>query len=344
MLKNKALIDFLKAKWPAFAGIIFVFTLAFCMHLIRSNLAQVEDFPSRQVAVNDESVVIHIDDSATGLEIANELFDKGITASITSFYQLAIADQRAMTIAPGEYEINLRISAQQALEQLLDKRRIRGLISVIEGDWANEIFKKMQLVGLNDGASAIKDVQVPKEFSKGEGILFPAQYSFAKGTTTSEALQKMVDRFVSEAKRVGLLASKNPYENLIIASLIQAEGDPTDFAKVSRVIHNRLKIGMPLQLDATVQYALKKRGSIWVTTTATKIKSPFNTYQRYGLPPSPIGSPGVAAMKAALQPAPGDWLYFITVKPKDTRFTKSHDVFLKWKIEYQRNVKAGLFE
>jgi UPF0755 protein len=81
-----------------------------------------------------------------------------------------------------------------------------------------------------------------------------------------------------------------------------------------------------------------------VSTTATKIKSPFNTYQRYGLPPSPIGSPGAAAMQAALQPAPGDWLYFITVKPKDTRFTKSHDVFLKWKIEYQRNVKAGLFE
>lgn len=314
------------------------------MHLVRSNLAQVEDFPSRQVAVNDESVVIHIDDSATGLEIANELYDKGITASITSFYQLAIADQRAMTIAPGEYEINLRISARQALEQLLDKRRIRGLISVIEGDWASEIFQKMQLVGLNDGASAIRDVQVPNEFSKGEGILFPAQYSFAKGTTTREALQKMVDRFVSEATRVGLLSSKDPYENLIIASLIQAEGDPTDFAKVSRVIHNRLKIGMPLQLDATVQYALKKRGSIWVSTTATKIKSPFNTYQRYGLPPSPIGSPGAAAMQAALQPAPGDWLYFITVKPKDTRFTKSHDVFLKWKIEYQRNVKAGLFE
>jgi UPF0755 protein len=150
----------------------------------------------------------------------------------------------------------------------------------------------------------------------------------------------MVDRFRIEAKKIGLTNEKE----LIIASLIQAEGDPVDFAKISRVIYNRLKIGMPLQLDTTVQYVLKKRGSVFLSTKSTLINSPYNTYKRYGLPPAPIGNPGIAAMKAALAPADGDWLYFITVKPGDTRFTKSHDEFLVWKNEYQKNLAAGAFK
>jgi UPF0755 protein len=343
MQANSQLRFLMKKYWPALAGVAFVFTLAFSIHLVRSNLSEIPDFPTREIATNEKGVIIHVDESASGLDIANELFNNKVTASVTAFYQLAINDKRAMQISPGEYEISLQISASQALEQLLDNRRIRGLISIIEGDWQSEIFQKMRSVGFTDIGEAVKRVEVPAGFSIGEGILFPAQYSFAKGTKTDEALQKMVERFTTEATRVGLLASENPFENLIIASLVQAEGDPEDFTKVARVIKNRLKIGMPLQLDATVQYALKKRGSIWVTTAATKIKSPYNTYQNYGLPPGPIGSPGVAAMQAALNPAEGDWLYFITVKPKDTRFTKSHDEFLKWKIEYQKNVKAGLF-
>ena len=150
----------------------------------------------------------------------------------------------------------------------------------------------------------------------------------------------MVDKFIEESRKIGLENQKE----LIVASLIQAEGDPKDFAKISRVIYNRLKIGMPLQLDTTVQYVLKKRGSVWLSTNSTLINSPYNTYKRYGLPIGPIGNPGVAAMKAALHPENGDWLYFITVKPGDTRFTKSHDEFLKWKNEYLKNLKAGAFK
>jgi UPF0755 protein len=336
--------DFARKYWPAVAGLAFTFLLAFSLHLIRSNLAEIPNYPSRTVKSGDATVLIHVDQSATGLAIAKELYAKGVTASITSFYQLAINDSRANQISAGEYELNMKISARQALEQLLDRKRIRGLISIIEGDWRSEIFEKMQNAGFSEFPAALKKLKLPKNFSTAEGIYFPAQYSFAKGTKTSEALQAMVDRFAIEAKSTGLLDSSDPYRNLIIASLVQAEGDPTDFNKVARVIFNRLKIGMPLQLDATVQYALKKRGSIWVTTAATKVRSPYNTYRTYTLPPTPIGSPGRAAIAATLAPASGDWLYFITVKPKDTRFTKSHDEFLKWKIEFERNVKAGLFK
>jgi UPF0755 protein len=215
---------------------------------------------------------------------------------------------------------------------------------VIEGQWRSEIFAKLKAVGFTNLDKALSLINVPKGFRRDEGIFFPAQYSFAKGTTSLQALQSMVDRFKTEAELVGLFKNTKPFETLIVASLVQAEGDPTDYSKISRVIYNRLRLGMPLQLDTSVQYVLKKRGSVFLSTESTLINSPYNTYKRYGLPIGPIGSPGSQAMKAALNPSAGDWLYFITVKPGDTRFTKSHDEFLNWKNEYEKNLKAGLFK
>jgi UPF0755 protein len=126
--------------------------------------------------------------------------------------------------------------------------------------------------------------------------------------------------------------------------LVQAEGDTKDFDKISRVIRNRLDISMPLQLDSTVHYVKKVRGQIFLSTNSTLIKSPYNTYRKYGLPPSPIGNPGALAIAAALKPADGDWLFFITVAPGDTRFTSSNDEFLTWKALYEKNRKAGAFK
>ena len=329
-----------KKYWPAVAGLAFTFLLAFGLHLVRVNLASVENYPTRDINVNEKTALIEIAQGESGNQIAHDLFKAGVTASITSFYQLAINDARAIQIAPGTHKLNLRISAKQALEQLLDAKRNVGLISVIEGNWRIEITQKLKNAGFTEVDAAFSKLNAPKGFSLEEGIYFPAQYSFAKGTTAVDALQAMINRFVKESSSIGLKTQ----DKLVVASLVQAEGDPKDFAKISRVIYNRLKIGMPLQLDTTVQYVLKKRGSVFLSTKSTLINSPFNTYKRYGLPPAPIGNPGAAAMKAALSPAAGDWLYFITVKPGDTRFTKSHDEFLVWKNEYLKNLQAGAFK
>ena len=124
---------------------------------------------------------------------------------------------------------------------------------------------------------------------------------------------------------------------------MQAEGDTKDFSKVARVVLNRLKISMPLQMDSTVHYVKKVRGQIFLSTSSTLIKSAYNTYKNYGLPPTPIGNPGVAAMRATLNPSVGDWLFFITVAPGDTRFTASNSEFLDWKRLYEKNSRAGAF-
>jgi UPF0755 protein len=187
---------------------------------------------------------------------------------------------------------------------------------------------------------------LPNEFKDAEGLLFPAQYSFAKGTTAIQAIQAMVDRFTAEPIAKQLLAGSKEFsalQLLTIASIVQAEGDEKDFSKVSQVIRNRLTIGMPLQMDSTVHFVKRVRGQIFLSSNSTLINSPYNTYKKYGLPPGPIGNPGVAAMTAALNPTSGDWLYFITVAPGDTRFTKSNDEFNTWKALYIKNRKAGAF-
>jgi UPF0755 protein len=100
---------------------------------------------------------------------------------------------------------------------------------------------------------------------------------------------------------------------------------------------------MPLQFDSTVHYVKKTRGSVFLSTQSTLINSPFNTYRRYGLPPGPINNPGADALQAAIKPAVGDWLYFITVAPFDTRFTDSISQFNSWKLEYKKNLRDGKF-
>jgi UPF0755 protein len=88
---------------------------------------------------------------------------------------------------------------------------------------------------------------------------------------------------------------------------------------------------------------MAKRGSIFLSTKSTYLKSPYNTYRQYGLPPTPINNPGAEAMYAASHPENGAWLYFITVAPGDTRFTDSFKEFGDWKILYKKNLRAGEF-
>ena len=296
-----------------------------------------------------KTVSIDVASGETGSEIARELFEKDVIASSEVFFRLAVADPKAQLIAPGVHLIDTQICAEQALAQLLDSKRIAGLIAVSEGAWISEIKKLFLRAGYtqDDVKAAFASAEAPKPFKQLEGLLFPAQYSFAQGTKADTALKEMITRGMSEVAKAGFLEEQSQYspqQLLTIASIIQAEGVDQDFTKVSRVIYNRLKIGMPLQMDSTVHFVMEARGDIFLSTKSTLINSPYNTYRKYGLPPGPIGNPGRNAMKAAVSPAAGDWLYFITVAPKDTRFTSSLDEFNTWKVLYKKNLRAGKFE
>jgi UPF0755 protein len=307
------------------------------------------NFPSRVIAENEESVSISIASGATGAEIANTLETAGVVASAESFFRAAVADPRAGSIAPGVHIVSLEISGKTALDQLLDPKRILDLVKITEGAWNSEVFAQLQSIKSISGDlnQAANQVQLPTGITALEGVLFPAQYSFADGTTQVAALQTMVDKFeqvIATLDFTDPTVDLNSQQLVTVASLIQAEGDTKDFGKISRVIRNRLAIDMPLQLDSTVHYLKNTRGQIFLSNKSTQLKSPYNTYQNRGLPPAPIGNPGLAALKAAINPVAGDWLFFITVAPGDTRFTKSFSEFNSWKSLYQKNRKAGAFE
>ncbi|MFD5846707.1 endolytic transglycosylase MltG [Streptomyces chartreusis] len=184
------------------------------------------------------------------------------------------------------------------------------------------------------------DLKLPNDADGNpEGYLFPATYPLEKNgkkATPDSLLSAMVDTANEKFSGAPIAAgaqrnAMNVYQAVTIASIVQAEAATrTDMAKVARVIFNRLERGMPLQMDSTVNYALK-RSTLRTSEADTRIESPYNSYQRMGLPPTPIGSPGDEAMHAAISPAAGDWLYFVTVKAGDTRFTADY-------TEHQRNV------
>ncbi|WP_369193882.1 endolytic transglycosylase MltG [Streptomyces djakartensis] len=169
-----------------------------------------------------------------------------------------------------------------------------------------------------------------------EGYLFPATYPLGDGTTPEKLLSLMVDTANEKFNGAPIAAgaqrnAMNVYQAVTIASIVQAEAaTKADMGKVARVVFNRLERGMPLQMDSTLNYALG-RSTLRTTLRDTRMDSPYNSYQRMGLPPTPIDNPGEEAMHAAVNPPPGDWLYFVTVRPGDTRFTADYQ-------EHQRNV------
>jgi UPF0755 protein len=330
----------------AAALVIVLFT--FSLFLMRSQSSSAPDFNDVQSVQDLPEVIVEIPNGATGSQIASILFESGVVKSSQAFFRVAVGDARSQKVAPGSHRMTLKISARQALGQLLDPDRIPNLIRVAEGAWKSEVEKAFITYGFTkqEVSKAFSSLKLPQGFSKSEGLIFPAQYSFPQGTSAQAAAQSMIDRFSDDPYGRRLLQGNKDFSAqhlLTIASIVQAESTNEDFSKVARVIYNRLKIGMPLQMDSTVHYIMQARGDIFLSRKSTTLNSPYNTYKKFGLPPGPICSPSSDAIKATLEPIQGDWLYFITVAPGDTRFTASFDQFSKWKVEYTKNRKAGAF-
>ena len=326
--------------------VIALFT--FSLFLMRSQSSSAPDFNDVQSVQDLPEVIIEIPNGATGSQIASILFESGVVKSSQAYFRIAVGDARSQKVAPGSHRMTLKISARQALDQLLDPDRIPNLIRVAEGAWKSEVEKAFITYGFTkqEVSKVFSSLKLPQGFSQSEGLIFPAQYSFPQGTSAQAAAQSMIDRFSDDPYGRKLLQGNKDFsaqQLLTIASIVQAESTNEDFSKVARVIYNRLKIGMPLQMDSTVHFIMQARGDIFLSRKSTTLNSPYNTYRKFGLPPGPICSPSSDAIRATLEPIQGDWLYFITVAPGDTRFTASFDEFSSWKVEYTKNRKAGAF-
>ncbi|MFH8883514.1 endolytic transglycosylase MltG [Streptomyces californicus] len=228
-------------------------------------------------------------------------------------------------------------------EQRKERDQPHKTLLVPEGRRASEVYASVdRALGLASGstrkAASTVDLKLPAQAEGNpEGYLFPATYPLDAGTEPAGLLRYMADtahkRFGAGHVTAGSQRNNvSVYDTVTIASIVQAEADTaSDMGKVARVVYNRLLKDMPLQMDSTINYALK-RSTLDTTTTDTRLDSPYNSYRVKGLPPTPIGNPGEEALRAAVSPTPGPWLYFVTVGPGDTRFTDDY-------AEQQKNVE-----
>ena len=296
-------------------------------------------------------VVVVRGDSISGL--GNALTEAGVVASSDAFVNAANADPKSKSIGPGKYTMLQQMSGAGAVAYMLDpKSRAQSRLVLPEGlriDQSLEAASKATNIpksDFNEAANHANQLGLPSYANnQAEGFLFPASYDLAGDETADSTLSMLFLRFNKASKQLDLESKasalgKTPYEIVTIASLVQAEGNPTDYNKISRVIYNRLAQGMPLQLDTTVAYGL---GITKVSLNASELQkdTPYNTYTRKGLPAGPINSPGTAAISAALNPAKGPWVYFVTVNLEtgETKFAKKYSKFLTAKAELQAYLK-----
>lgn len=293
-------------------------------------------------------VQIEIESGQTIAQIGNTLKAQGVVKSVDSFTAAAADNPKSASIQPGFYNLKLEMRSADAISALLDPAtRVTDKIVIPEGIRAAAVYEiASQATGISvaEFEKAAQDsgaLGLPG-YAKGnvEGFLFPATYDFPPNETAVNILKAMVDQYHKQidaldiegkASRLGL----TPYEVLTVASLLQVEGHPRDFTKVARVIYNRLEEPMRLQMDSSVNYGLGKTDVI-ITTELLNKDTPYNVYLHDGLPPTPIDNPGAEAIEAALNPAAGDWLYFITTDlgTQETKFTSDYDEFLVFKDEF----------
>lgn len=192
-------------------------------------------------------------------------------------------------------------------------------------------------------SGAVRSRWAPQSVTSLEGLLFPDTYQVDENEDEAELLTRMISTFDQVATELGYdqaqsRTGKSPYEVMVVASLVEAEAKAdVDRAKIAQVIYNRLEKGMTLGIDATVYYALGRKGGS-LTRSDLAVDSPYNTRKVKGLPPTPIALPGRASLEAALNPEPGPWLYYVLAnKNGEHTFSESYDEFLKNKAAADRN-------
>ncbi len=331
-------------------GAYFAGTKGF--HYLKDHLSHSADYDGP----GHGKVIFEVKEGDSTTAIGRNLKNDNVVASVDAFISAANGDKG---IQVGFYPLKKEMKAADAYKVLKNPDNIiKDTVTIPEGLRVTDVVAiladqtKYSTAQFNAALKDTEAIGLPA-YAKGnpEGYLFPSTYPFGPTEKPVDMIKDMVDRWRQAAAEHHLVAGaqevgKTPAEIMTIASLIQAEGRGSDMPKISRVIYNRLdgpgsKQGTNglLQIDATVNYALNRKGVVAVTTDETQnTDSPYNTYKYPGLPPGPINSPGDEAIDAALHPADGPWYYYLTVNLRtgETKFGVTYQDFLGFKQEYDQ--------
>lgn len=284
--------------------------------------------------------------------IGRVLEEAGVIENAFGFRLAAYFGEGVEGIQAGRYEIPTGLTAKDALARLIDAGPLGEefvTVTFPEGAWLTDFAatlgekthlsedRFLDLVENGKVSSTLK----PDGIETLEGLLFPSTYQIVEKDTEREVAERLVREMESRAANLDFEAKAaelgvTPYEAVIVASMIEGEASVAgDRDKIARVIYNRLDQGIALGIDATILYALGEHKEELLQSDL-EIDSPYNTRLVQGLPPTPIGAPGAASLEAAVEPADGDWLYYVLSDCQGHHaFSVDYNDFLADKRAYQ---------
>ncbi len=304
---------------------------------------------SKKISHENKRVQFKIIEGMNAEEIARRLEKSGVIESAFKFRMLAKLKGYEDQLKIGSYSFTTNMTYDEVFENLLAGAPEFIKVTIPEGFTVKDIAKRLYNEGIVDYDNFLKKAEnfAPYDYIERrknvfyycEGFLFPDTYEFATDMTEEEILYMLADNFdyrLSRSMRERAAEENlSIYELITLASIVEKE---VRFAEdrpiVAQVFFKRLKIGMPLQTDASLQYLMDAPKED-VSIEDTQIDSPFNTYQHSGLPPGPIANPGLDAIEAVLNPANTDYLYFVADRSGHNHYAYSYDEHLTLVNQYR---------
>ncbi|HEU0200685.1 MAG TPA: endolytic transglycosylase MltG [Burkholderiaceae bacterium] len=300
--------------------------------------------------VQAERVIVRVAAGSSARAIGRQLQDAGVDLSVDAFVALARATKATQSLRAGRYEIPRGTTMHQLLDKLRRGEVLRERFTLVEGMTLRELRAALAaLPELRPDSAAMSDTALLRAIgaseSHPEGLFAPDTYVFDPGSSDLDVLRQAYRaqrEILQQAweKRAPDLPYKTPYEALIMASIVEKEtGQADERAMIAGVFVNRLKRRMLLQTDPSVIYGLGANFDGNLRKRDLLADTPYNTYTRVGLPPTPIAAPGRAAIAAALNPEPTEALYFVSRGDGTSHFSASLAEHNRAVAKYQLGVR-----
>jgi UPF0755 protein len=279
-------------------------------------------------------------------EAARKLAAAGVIDNVVTFRLLARLRGQESEVRAGEYRFTTHLTQSEVLQAIVTGgSQVAAWVTIPEGFTAAQIARRLEEAGVGPAATFARNFMQQRLLVDGtrtknlEGFLFPSTYLVPLGASPQEVAAPMVAEFFKELPRDARQRSRALHvtvpQAVTVASLVEREAkSEIDRPRIAEVIYNRLRLRMPLQVDASIEYALPRHKS-QLSFEDLRIDSPYNTYQRVGLPPTPIANPGRPSLEAALNPSKGEDLYYVYCG-------NGRHVFAKTLAEHQANVARCL--
>ncbi len=299
------------------------------------------------LSMSTQTVDLSIEPQTPVRGIAQAVADAGVQVQPVVLYAFFRASGQSRKLRAGSYELSQGNSPLDLLRKLTRGEESLKAISLIDG-WTFRQFRAAlaKADGLKHDTKDLSDdalmAQLGMPGVAPEGRFFPDTYTYGKGTSELHVMQRAANAMTKQlaaawGQRQPDIQIKNIDEALILASIVEKEtGRESDRTTISRVFHNRLAVGMPLQTDPTVIYGMFDSFDGNLRRADLRADHPWNTYTRKGLPPTPIAMPGRNALKAAVQPAPSNALYFVAKGDGTSHFSATLDEHNAAVNRYQR--------